>query len=196
MKKAMYRSILILFLLAGTAFAAEPAAESHEHGNGTPAAENTQKPADDKDMPMTMPRRQGMKGMAGGMECDKMGKGDGGMGMGKDCGKMGKGDGGMGMGCGKMGMGGGGCCMGHSDALVKQDLLQTLQEMVKVQEQLADLLKGKDRARLMKELDQIAKRLDRMQADLRSAPQKGHGGHGMMKHDGKMKHGGHGEMKH
>lgn len=181
MNRIIRNAFVLLLIAAGTAMAAEPAATSHEGmEHPQPAAETAQpKPSDGNEMSTTMPRRPGMqegKGMGMGMNCDK---GEG---------KEGKHGGMGGMGC-KGGMGG---CGGQDafTALATQDLLQTLQEMVRIQEQLAEGLKGTAKTRVQKDLAAIGQRLDKLQADLRQSLKKEMGGKGG--HGGKGEHGGKG----
>ncbi|MCM2359029.1 MAG: hypothetical protein NDI77_12835 [Geobacteraceae bacterium] len=176
MNRIIRNAIVTLFLAAGTALAAEPAATSHEGmEHQQPAAETAPPKPADKDMPTTMPRRQGMhEGMGMGKNCDKGGGKEGmqgGMG-----GKMG-GMGGMMGGCG-------GCGQEASSAVMTQDVLQALQDLAKVQEQLADGLKGAAKTRVQKDLADIRQRLDRLQADFRQSLKKEKGGMGGHKHGG------------
>ena len=159
-------ALALLLFAATTVVAAGPDPEGMKHQHG--AADTASKPADCQMMGKPMPCH--------GDKDDK----DCGM-MGKECDK---GDHKAGMGCDKGGKKGGcGDCgeMGGHDAfkaVAVQDLLQTLQEMAKVQEQLAAGLKGAEKTRIQKDIAEIAKRLDRLQNDLRDALKKGHKEHG------------------
>lgn len=172
MNRMISNAIVILVLAAGTAMAAEPATSHEGMEHQQPAAEaSAPKPDDSREMSTTMPRRQGMQeGMGMGMNCDKGG------------GKEGK-QGGMRAMGGMMG-GCGGCGQDPIAAVATQDLLQTLLDLVKVQEQLADGLKGTAKTRAQKDLADIRKRLDRLQADFRQSLRKEKGGMGGHKHGG------------
>lgn len=180
MNRLISNAIVTLFFAAGTAMAAEPATSHEGMKHQQSAAEApAPKPAESKEMPATMPRRgmqEGM-GMGMGMNCDKGGGEAKQGGMGGMGGMMGGKGGGMMGGCG-------GCGQDPLAAVATQDLLQALRDMVKVQEQLADGLKGTAKTRVQKDLADIRERLDRLQADFRQSLRKEKGGMGGHKHGG------------
>ena len=188
MKRTICSAIIAMFLAVGAAQAAEPAMSGHEHGTAKPDETSAAKPDPQKEMPHQMGMHGKHEGMGKGMDCGMMGGKSGGM----DCPMMGGKGGGMGD-CMK-----GGCGGSHDTltAVAHQEVLQILRDMLKVQEQLADGLKGKDKTRAMKDLDQIGKRLDQLQTDFRSSLMKDKGCAMPCCHGGMEGHGEKGDHEH